>query len=84
MRRLLRIIALIIVAGGAVYWAAAGANRGWTKTTRTHMARDAVTEIEYPVVEKHFSPGIDLLAGSIFVAAALAVGSFVMSRKNNA
>jgi hypothetical protein len=71
------LLAVICVAG----WLALGANRGWTKTTRTRMEKDPVTEIEYPAVEKHFSPGVELLGAGLLLSAALAGASFVFKPK---
>jgi hypothetical protein len=79
----LRIAAALIVVCGLIYWAAAGANRGWTKTTRDRMQKDPITEIEYSVPEKHFYPGVDALAAMFLVAGALAISSLFVSRKNN-
>ena len=64
-----------------VLWLALGANRGWTKTTRTQMEKDPVTEIEYPKVEKHFSPGVELLGAALLAAGVLAGTSFVFKPK---
>ena len=58
-------------------WVLLGANRGWTKTTRTHMEKDPVTEIEFPKTENHFSPGVELLGAGLLLAAALAGTSFL-------
>jgi len=62
-------------------WIAFGADRGWTKTTRTRMERDPVTDIEYPVVEKKFRPGVELLGLGLLVSAALAGISFAFKTK---
>jgi hypothetical protein len=83
MRRLLRIAAVFVVLAALAAWAATGANRGWTKTTHTRMEKDPVTEIEYPVTEKRFLPGIDVLAGAFLVAALLGISSVVVPKKNN-
>jgi len=83
LRQGLRWLALAIVLCAAGYWLAAGANRGWTKTTRERMEKDPITEITFPVRENHFSPGIDVVAGAFFVAGVLAISSLFASRKNN-
>jgi hypothetical protein len=62
-------------------WFALGANRGWTKTTRTHMEKDAVTDLPYPVIEKDFSPGVEALGAALLVSAALAGISFAFKPK---
>ena len=81
MRRILRILAAALAVLAVIAWAVGGANAGWTKTTRTRTEKDPVTDISYPVVEKRFAPGVDLLAGAFFVAALLAVGSFLVTPK---
>jgi hypothetical protein len=45
------------------------------------MQRDPVTDIEYPAVEKHFSPGVELLGAGLIVSAALAAISFAFKPK---
>lgn len=62
-------------------WIALGANRGWTKTTHTRMEKDPVTEIEYPIVAKHFSPGVDVLGAGLLFSAVLAGISFAFKPK---
>ena len=62
-------------------WCALGANRGWTKTTRTRMEKDPVTDIEYPIVEKRFDPGIEMLGAGLFVSSALIGVSFAFNPK---
>ena len=66
-----------------VVWLALGANRGWTKTTRTHMEKDPVTEIEFPKVERHFSPGVELLGAGLVLSVVLAGISFFIRSKTN-
>ena len=66
-----------------VVWLALGANRGWTKTTRTHMEKDPVTEIEFPKVERHFSPGVELLGAGLVLSVVLAGVSFFIRSKTN-
>jgi ABC-type Na+ efflux pump permease subunit len=74
-------VLLAVLCVGA--WLLLGANRGWTRTSDTRMEMDPVTEIEFPVVEKRFTPGVELLAGGLFVSAMLAlVSMFVRSKPN--
>ena len=83
MRRILQRIALglavVVVAG----WLALGANRGWTKTTVTRWQKDPVTEIDGPVVEKKFVPGLDLVAACLTGALALFIASLFVSKTKN-
>lgn len=79
----MRIAAVGILAIALGYWFVTGANRGWTKTTRERMEKDPITEIEYPVSEAYFSPGVDALAAIFLVAGVLGISSLFVSRKNN-
>ena len=56
---------------------------GWTKTSVTRWQKDPVTEIDGPVIEKKFVPGIDLLALCLAGALALFVVSLFVSRTKN-
>ena len=62
MRKLLRTIALAVAVSSLLVWLFLGSNRGWTKNSVTRMQKDPVTEIEGPVIEKRFVPGVDFLA----------------------
>ena len=64
-------------------WLALGANRGWTKTTVTRWQKDPVTEIDGPVVEKKFVPGIDLLVVCLTGALTLFIASLFVSKTEN-
>ena len=46
MKRLLQILALVVVFAATVFWLAAGAQRGWTKTSIPVKSVDEVTGIE--------------------------------------
>ena len=83
MRRILQRIALGLVVVVVAGWLALGANRGWTKTTVTRWQKDPVTEIDGPVVEKKFVPGIDLLAVCLAAALALFIASLCVSKTKN-
>ena len=72
-------LAVVVLAG----WLALGANRGWTKTTVTRWQKDPVTEIDGPVVEKKFVPGVDLLAVCLTGALALFIASLFVSKTKN-
>jgi hypothetical protein len=80
VRRKLRVLSAVIAVFCIAAWVLLGANRGWTKTTRTRMEKDPVTEIEFPKVEKHFDPGVECLAVGLLVSILLASGSFLIRR----
>ncbi len=77
MKRLLRTAAAILFTAILIWWAAAGMNPGWTKTSVATMETDPITGIEYPVWKKHFVPGVDLLAAGAGAAAILAAISLL-------
>ncbi len=83
MKKILRIIAAILVVGSIVYWGAAGANRGWTKTSVPGKIVDQVTGIEGVTYEKHFVPGVDFLGAALAGAGILAGVSFLFRTKSN-
>ena len=80
MRRILQWVALGLAVSAVAGWLALGAHRGWTKTTVTRWQKDPITEIDGPVIEKQFVPGIDLLAVSLTAALALFVASLFASK----
>jgi hypothetical protein len=79
----LRLIALALVIGAVAYWAAAGANRGWTKTSVPIKTVDEVTGIEGVTYQKKFVPGVDFLAVAIGCAVLCAGVSFLFRTKRN-
>ena len=83
MRKAWRVASVFCAVISVAVWLALGANRGWTKTTRTRMEKDPVTEIEYPKVERRFSPGVELLGAGLVLSAVLAGVSFFVRTKTN-
>jgi len=71
MKAGLRIAAVLVLLGALGYWWAAGANRGWTKTSIPHKSTDEVTGIEGVTYEKRFVPGVDLLTAAAGCAVVL-------------
>jgi len=63
-----------------VGWLGFGENRIWTQTTVTRWQKDPVTEIDGPVVEKKFVPGLDLVAVCLTGALALFIASLFVSK----
>jgi len=83
MRRILRVGALALAVFSLLLWLLLGANRGWTKTTRTRWQKDPVTEIDGPVIEKAFLPGVDFLAVGLVGALTLFILSLFASKTRN-
>lgn len=62
------------------WWAAAGASRGWTKTSVERVTVDEVTGLEGRTYEDKFVPGVDFLGAGLVGAAALAGASFLFHK----
>jgi multisubunit Na+/H+ antiporter MnhB subunit len=83
MRRFLQRLALGLAVAVVTAWLALGGRWGWTKTTVTRWVKDPVTEIEGPVIEKKFVPGIDLLAVCLGGVLVLLIASLFVSKTKN-
>jgi len=83
MRKFLQTVAFGLAAASLLVWLALGSNVIWTRTSVTKWQKDPVTEIEGPVIEKKFVPGIDLLVLGLAGALALFVGSLFVSKTEN-
>ena len=81
MKKGLRIVAVILAAGSIIFWASAGANRGWTKTSVPRKIVDQVTGIEGVTYEKQFVPGVDFLGAALLGAGVLTGISFLLRTK---
>lgn len=82
MKKALRILAVVVVFGALGFWAAKGANRGWTQTNIKHETPDPVTGLSGVTYEKGFIPGVDFLAGAALAAAGMAGISLLIKDKN--
>ena len=83
MKHTLRIIAVLIALAATGYWFAAGANRGWSKTSVPQKVVDEVTGIEGITYQKKFVPGVDFVAVGLAVAVVPVGVSFLFrSRKH--
>ncbi len=80
MKRLLQILAVLVVLAAGTTWLVTGANRGWTKTSVAVKTLDPVTEIEGITYQKKFLPGVDFLGGAAAVAVVLAAASFLFRK----
>lgn len=83
-RRALRAWSVALLAGASLAWAAAGANLGWTKTSVPVRTLDEVTGLEAVTYQPRFVPGVELLAGSAALAAALAAASLLVPSRARA
>jgi hypothetical protein len=82
MKRTLRVIAAVLVVGAIAFWAAAGANRGWTKTRVPQKVVDEVTGLEGIQWQNKFVPGVDFLGAALLGAGVLAGISFFVPAKS--
>ena len=82
MKRTLRIIAGVFIVGSIAFWAAAGANRGWTKTHVPKKIMDEVTGLEGIQWEEKLVPGVDFLGAALLGAGILTGLSFLSRAKS--
>ena len=82
MRRILRIVAAVLLVGSLAFWAAAGANRGWTKTRVPGKVTDEVTGLEGVRWQDKFVPGVDFLGAAWLGAGILAGVSLFVPAKS--
>ena len=82
MKKNLRLIAAILLVGSIAFWAAAGANRGWTKTRVPKKVVDEVTGLEGVQWQDKFVPGIDSLGAALLSAGVLAGISLFVPAKS--
>lgn len=82
MKRILQILAVLVLLAAGTTWLVTGANRGWTKTSVAVRTLDPVTEIEGITYQKKFLPGVDFLGAAFGVAVLLAVTALFFRNKN--
>jgi hypothetical protein len=80
MKRVLQILAVLVLLAAGTTWLATGASRGWTKTSVMVKTLDPVTGIEGITYERKFLPGVDFL-GAAFGGAAMLAGASLFFRK---
>lgn len=80
IRRLIRITALLALVAALIAWVAAGANRGWTKTSVPVQRTDEVTGLTVDDYQKRFVPGVDFLVAAVLGAGVLAASSFLFRK----
>jgi hypothetical protein len=81
MKRTLRILALVVGVGAVAWWAAAGAHRGWTRTSEAVKTVDEVTGIEATSYRRRFLPGVDFLGGALLGAIVLGGASLLLPER---
>lgn len=77
----LRIAALVVLLATVGVWVGTGARRGWTQTSKVVMHHDEIADINYPVREKTFVAGVEVLALGAGLSAALAIAARVVRRR---
>jgi hypothetical protein len=77
MKKILLLLAALVILSAATTWLATGASHGWTKTSVQVKTLDPVTGIEGVTYQKKFVAGVDFLGGAVVVAVLLAGGSFL-------
>jgi hypothetical protein len=81
MKKILLLLAVLVLLTAGTTWLVTGANRGWTKTSVPVKTLDDVTGIEGITYQKKFLPGVDFLGAAFVVAGALA-GTSLFFRNN--
>ena len=76
MKRILQMLAVLVLLAAGATWLATGAHVGWTKTSRPNGTMDEVTGIVDQTPVKCFVAGVDFLGGAATVAVGLAGASF--------
>jgi hypothetical protein len=81
MKKILLLLAVLVLLAAGAIWLATGANRGWTKTSVMVKTLDPVTGIEGISYTKKFLPGVDFLAVAGLGAGLLAGASLFFRNK---
>ncbi len=77
MKKILLLLAALVILSAGTTWLATGASHGWTKTSVQVKTLDPVTGIEGVTYQKKFVPGVDFLGGAAIVAILLVGASFL-------
>ena len=80
MKKVIQVLAALVVVASLGVWLATGANRGWTKTSVEKTVVDEVTGIEGRTYERRFVPGVDALTLGLIGAGVLAGVSFLIRK----
>ncbi len=76
-------MAMVLLVGSLAFWAASGANRGWTKTSIPKRITDETTGLEGIQWQHKFVPGVDFLGVACLGAGVLIGVSFLFHRSQN-
>ncbi len=76
-RVLFRMLAGFLALFAFAFWAAAGWNKGWTKTQIPIAQTDEVTGIEFVTYKDHFAPGLELFGLALIFCMALFAITFI-------
>ena len=82
MKKILRVLAVLVIVAAAVFWVVSGSNRGWTKDRIPKETIDEITGQKGVTYEDKFVPGVDFLAVAAGVAVALGGSSFLFRTKS--
>ena len=82
MKRILQLLAVLVLVAAGATWLATGANRGWTKTSRPNGTVDEVTDIVDQTPVKCFVAGVDFLGAAALTSGILAGASFFFATKS--
>jgi hypothetical protein len=81
MKKILRLIAALVLLSAGTTWILTGASHGWSKTSVEVKTLDPVTGIEGVSYQKKFIAGVDFLGAATVVAAGLAGTSLLFRNK---
>lgn len=77
-------LALILFSATLIFWFSQGAHSGWSQTQVKVMQYDEITEIEFPVWEDRFVPGVEFLGAGVSLAVVVAgLGLYLRSRQRS-
>lgn len=79
----LRVASAAVLLAVLGLWVATGAHAGWTQTSKVVVQHDEITGIDFPVRQKTFVAGVEVLAVGAGFAAALAAASVVANRRRS-
>ncbi len=79
----LRVVAAVVLAAAAGFWAAKGAHTGWSMDKVPVKQTDEITGIEFVTYEDRYVPGVDFLGLAGGLAAGLFAVSFFVQRKTS-